>query len=100
MVVVAGTARLQPGTGARAQQVIEEVVAKTRQEPGCYSYTFYIEVGDPNTLHVFEEWESNEALDAHIQREHTQRFLAALGELVAAPPDVNKYEISAVSRLL
>ena len=100
MIVVAGTAPLQPGKGAQAEKLIEEVVRLTRAETGCHSYTFYTTVGDPNTIHVFEEWESDAALDAHMQQPHTQAFLAGLGELLSCPPDVKRYEVTAVTKLI
>jgi quinol monooxygenase YgiN len=99
MVVVAGTAQLQPGTFGQAQTLIEEVVRLTRSEPGCISYTFYSTVGDPDTIHVFEEWESGEALNAHLQQKHTQDFLAAIGAHLAGPPDIKRYEVSSISSL-
>ena len=100
MIVVAGTAPLQAGAGEWAEKLIEEVVRETRKEAGCLSYTFYVTVGDPNTIHVFEEWESEEALNAHLQQEHTQRFLASIGELLAGAPDIKRYDVTAVSKLI
>jgi quinol monooxygenase YgiN len=100
MIVVAGTAKLQSGARERADALIATVVTATRQEAGCASYTFYTEVGDPNTIHVFEEWESEKALVDHLAQPHTQAFLGAIGELLAAPPDIRRYDVTAVSKLI
>lgn len=100
MIVVSGGAPLQPGTVEWAVKLVEEVQTATRAEAGCISYTFYFGVTDPNALHVFEEWESEEALNSHLQQEYTQSFLASLGELVAGPPDVKRYDVNGVSKLI
>jgi quinol monooxygenase YgiN len=99
MVVVAGTASLRPGEGESAEKLIEEVVRLTRPEAGCLSYTFYYAIGDPNTIRVFEEWESEEALNAHLGQDHTQRFLASIGELVSSAPDVKRYFVDRIAPL-
>lgn len=99
MVVVAGTAKLKPEASEQARNLVDEVVRLTRPEPGCHSYTFYISLEDSNTIHVFEEWESDEALNSHLQQEHTQHFLESLAGLVSEPPDVKRYYVDRVTPL-
>jgi len=44
---------------------------KTRiDEPGCLEYIFSGDPARPDTIHAFELWESEEALDAHLQHEN------------------------------
>jgi quinol monooxygenase YgiN len=99
MIVVAGTALLLPGNRARADELIREIVAKTRPVKGCRSYTFYISLEDENRLHVFEEWETEEDLNAHLAAHHTQEFLGAIGGLLAALPDIQRYHVTNVTGL-
>jgi quinol monooxygenase YgiN len=36
-------------------------------ESGCISYTFSADLVEPGLIHVFEEWQSQDALDAHFK---------------------------------
>ena len=47
------------------------------------SYTFSVEVSDPNTLRITEKWETVDALQAHMATPHMAEFQGAIG---AHPP--------------
>jgi quinol monooxygenase YgiN len=100
MVIVAGRVAIQPERRADAVEAMHKVVAATKPEPGCIAYDFYVDIADPNMFHVYEEWESDAALSAHLQQAHTQEFLGGIGDLVASPPVVNKYEVASGGSLL
>jgi quinol monooxygenase YgiN len=100
MLVVAGTIRLDP---ARRQDAIREALAvmeATRREPGCISYTFSADLADPAVFHLFEEWESQEALDAHFETPHMATFQAAMGGFGIQEMTVRKYSGASVGPLV
>ena len=47
------------------------LVDPTRIEKGCVDYIFYQDNEDPNILMLYENWETNEDLEAHM---NTDRF--------------------------
>ena len=47
------------------------LVDPTRIEKGCVDYIFYKDNEDPNVLMLYENWETNEDLEAHM---NTDRF--------------------------
>ena len=47
------------------------LVDPTRIEKGCVDYIFYQDNEDPNVLMLYENWETNEDLEAHM---NTERF--------------------------
>jgi len=66
MIIVAGTFDVAPEDrdaflAGRAAQV-----ARSRQEPGCLEYGFSVDPEVPGRVRLFERWESEEALEAHI----------------------------------
>lgn len=99
MIVVSGGVKLQAGRREQAAEVVRRVVEPTRDEHGCISYTFFTGIEDPDYLHVFEEWESEAALDAHLRTPHVVAFFAALPEVVAEAPVVKRYVVSEVKPL-
>ncbi len=46
----------------------------TLQEKGCLVYRFATSFESPNVIDLFEEWESQEALDAHKVSQHLADF--------------------------
>ena len=47
------------------------LVDHTRIEKGCVDYIFYQDNMDPNNLFLYENWETNADLEAHM---NTERF--------------------------
>jgi len=72
--------------------ILEELVQKTRLENGNISYSLYESLDDPNVVTMLEEWESKEALDAHIKTEHFTRIIPQTDEFLAAPVAIDSYE--------
>jgi quinol monooxygenase YgiN len=60
--------------------IAKELVAKTNElDKGCIGYDLYKDVADPLHYTMIEEWETQEALNAHMASEHFQRLIPGLG---------------------
>jgi quinol monooxygenase YgiN len=100
MVIVAGTVLLNAETRDAALAAMNTVVAATRPENGCISYGFYADLNNPLSFQLYELWESQSALDAHMQQKHTQDFLAEVPAYLSAPPEVKLFQVSGGDNLL
>jgi quinol monooxygenase YgiN len=96
MLVIAGRITLDPKNQEKAIEAAVEMMKETRKEPGCKSYVFSAELGEPGAFRLFEEWESEEALRAHFEAPHMKRFQAAMGAFGVTGMSVQKYQISSV----
>ncbi len=94
MIIVAGRIPIRPEMRARATAAAIKVTKATQTDAGCLQYHFYADLEDPNVLHVYEEWESEEALKAHLALPHTTEFLGAISEMVAGAPVVKEHSVS------
>lgn len=94
MIVIGGTARVKPDKRAEAEVAVLAAGAATRQEPGHVAYRFAWDVEDPDVVHIFEEWETPEALDAHFATPHLAEFVTALGEIVVGQVNLYRYDVS------
>ena len=74
-----------------ALSLCRELVEITRREKGCISYGVYRDAEHPELLTMIEEWESREALNAHLQSEHFTRIVPQLGRLMTRTADMNVY---------
>ena len=99
MLVVAGHVRIDREKRAEASAAAVEVMSATRDEPGCISYTFSADLHDESLFHVFEEWEAQEALDAHFQTPHMAVFQGRLGALGVREMKIQKYAVASVGPL-
>ena len=82
---------LKEGGKAGIVTILEELVQKTRLEKGNFSYALYELTDDPNVVTMLEEWESKEAIDAHMKSEHFMRIIPQTGEFLAEPATIEIY---------
>ena len=69
---------------------IQEVLAPTRQEPGCLEIAAFSSTQDQRLFHIHSRWEDETAFDNHLQLPHTRRFLNAIQALLDRPIDVTR----------
>lgn len=100
MIVIAGTVRIRPGKREQALRAAQTMVRATLTEAGCRHYRFYADLDDPETFFVFEEWESEAALARHFESDHMRAFQQELPDLLAAPPQIRRYEVSAARAMM
>ncbi|WP_428267920.1 putative quinol monooxygenase [Haliangium sp.] len=99
MIAIAGQLRLDPANHESAVTAIQAMMDATRKEAGCISYTVSADLGAPGVFYIFEEWDSDEAVAAHIKTPHMAALQQALGGLGVQELRLQRYEVSAVSPL-
>lgn len=77
----------------QVREILSDMVEPTRKESGCIRYELHQNNADPSDLTFIEEWESDAALDAHLQTDHVQAGLAKLDGLLAGEPDIRRYTL-------
>ncbi len=93
MIIVHGTFPVKQENRNTALELMRKMSVASRAEPGCVSYEFYIGLTDPNTLLLFQEWESVDALQDHFQTDHMEDFLRVLPEVLDGEPSTRRYEV-------
>ncbi len=94
MIVIAASLPINPENRDAAIEASVKMARATREEPGCIEYAFHQDLEDPNRFHVFEKWESGEALEAHFKTPHMAAFQAVAGDFIKGPADAKRYEIA------
>ena len=94
MIIVAGTVRIDVQHREGAIAAMSAMMAETRKEEGCISYTFSPDMHDEALFHLFEEWESQAHLQAHFEAPHMAEFHAATAELGERIADIHTYVAS------
>ena len=96
MIIVHGSIPIRPERRAQALALATQMAAASRSEKGCMSYEFYVGLEDPDTLMLFQEWESMEALMGHFETDHMDVFLQQLPDLVSGEIITRRYAVQAV----
>lgn len=93
MIIVHGTFPVKEDVRDDALELMRRMAIASRAEVGCISYEFYIGLSDPNTLLLFQEWESVEALQGHFDTDHMEEFLKVLPEVLDGEVTTRRYEV-------
>ena len=78
---------------AEFQQIANELTISSRQDTGCISYHCGQVQGQENTFAFVELWQSQSALDAHLQTRHFQTALKAFDEILTAELDIQLVDL-------
>jgi quinol monooxygenase YgiN len=96
MIVIAGMIRIDPAKRDAGIAAALDMMEETRKEDGCISYTFSADLADPGSFRIFEEWQSAEALAAHMASPHMARFQSLIPNLGVRDVKIQRYEVSSV----
>ena len=94
MIVIKGAIRIKPDAREAAIAAGNAVSEASEAEAGCVSYRFAFDTREPDLVHLFEVWESDDALSAHSIEPHFTEFMAKVPDLVAGAVDVTRYDIA------
>ena len=72
----------RPGQEGAAAEALREVLAPTRQEPGCRSIHAFRSIRDPRLFYIHSRWQDEAAFDRHASLPHTLRFVAGREPLI------------------
>lgn len=81
-VIVLYTAKAKPGKEQVLREALVSGVTGSRHDPGNISYEVHEVAGEPGTLVLYEQWLSQEALDAHLATEPLKKLKASADELM------------------
>jgi quinol monooxygenase YgiN len=94
MIVVVGKVKTDAERRDELVRVALENVRASREDEGCLGYRFFQDTEDENAFVFVEEWESQEALEAHFRTPHIAKFMAAFPATLAEPPDVKFHTVA------
>lgn len=92
MIIVMAAQTVKEGRKQDVLALAQPLMAATRQEEGCVSYTLLDDPGNPQRLLFVEEWTSKEALKRHITTPHIAEWRVKVKDLLAAPTVIKLYE--------
>lgn len=100
MIIVHGTFPVKAELRDQAIDLMRDMAVASQAEDGCISYEFYVGLTDPNSLLLFQEWETVEALQSHFETTHMEVFLKQLPEVLDGEVSTRRYEVRSPAELI
>jgi quinol monooxygenase YgiN len=93
IVLIAGTVDVDPQKRDAALEAGCPHMEATRAQKGCLDYVWSADLLVPGRIYVFERWESQEDLAAHLSGPHYLAMRDTIGAHGLRGADVSKYRI-------
>ncbi|MSX01804.1 MAG: antibiotic biosynthesis monooxygenase [Actinobacteria bacterium] len=87
-ILVVATIKVNDGEADTAIAGLTPIIEKVHEQEGCLSYALHRDINDPNTLVFVERWESQDALNQHVQQPHMAELGALAASIAAEPPQI------------
>lgn len=95
MFAITATHTIQPAHIARYQELMRELAAQSRQEPGCLAYHLLQDGDDPRVHLLMEQWQDEEALQLHSETPYFQNIVPQLAALFDTPEAAARWQVIA-----
>jgi quinol monooxygenase YgiN len=82
LLTVIARMRAKAGKEQELRDTLVALVEPTSQEKGYVNYDLHQGVEDPRWFFFYENWQSADHLDAHLQAPHLVEFAGRLDELI------------------
>jgi quinol monooxygenase YgiN/sugar lactone lactonase YvrE len=83
------------------ESVFRDAIDNSRQEEGVLSYQLYKILGSSSNQYVlYERWESQQALQTHIEQEHLQSLFGMFQEALVESPFLPDGEFKGLNRIV
>ncbi|MEO0500793.1 MAG: antibiotic biosynthesis monooxygenase [Pseudomonadota bacterium] len=93
MIVVAGYTHIDASRRADALAAAKPYIDAARKRGGCNAYSWTPCPDDPARVYVFEEWDDEAALAAHLAGDTYATMLGHLSQFDVRDAEVKKYRV-------
>ena len=93
MIIIAGWIEMDPSKVEEALEGGVPFVTPVREQKGCLDYTWTADRVIPGRIYVYERWETEEALAAHLAGPNYRNMRDHMGQFGMTGADILKYRI-------
>jgi quinol monooxygenase YgiN len=97
MIVVHAAFPIAADQRDQALEVFRDLVEASHNEPGVIKYEAATDVSDSNLIRNVEQYEDEDAFQAHLETDHVQDFEEVLPDLLAGEPDIVRFEVDSAT---
>ncbi len=94
MILITARGRVHAAQREAALAAAAEMCTASEAEDGCLEYSYWISGDDELTMMIFERWDNEESLTAHISTPHMATFIGAITAALDGGMDAVKHQVS------
>ena len=98
-ILIAGTVRVPPENLERFKPHMAKMLAASRAEDGCLTYSYAVDVAEPGLVRVFEAWRDQASIEAHFAVPHMAEWRAAWPQFGVSDRRLSRYEVASETPL-
>ena len=87
----------RPGNEDAVARALRDVVAPSREEPGCVSIHAFRSTRDPRLFYIHSRWKDEAAFENHAGLPHTVRFIGSVEPLLDQALEVARATLGAAA---
>ncbi|HCV36028.1 MAG: antibiotic biosynthesis monooxygenase [Acidimicrobiaceae bacterium] len=99
MIVISGTINIDPASVDEAVAAIVPLMNATQAEDGCIDYVLSLDPAQVGLIRIFEKWENEEALSAHMRSTHLANFQESMATLGVTGMSVERFDGATITKL-
>ncbi|WGL59801.1 putative quinol monooxygenase [Pigmentibacter sp. JX0631] len=93
ILAVFAVVKVIPGKEDFFKKEMEKIIPLTLNEEGAYCYLLHESTNDNCEFTLYEQWESQEHLHAHLNSEHMSKFFNAVKDIMQSGyPQIKTYK--------
>lgn len=100
MIVMHATMPIASDSREQALELARDLAAASRAEEGVIDYRVATDAEDPDTIRVFEQYEDDDAVDAHMSSDHFESFQADIAAHLAGEPTLHRFDVEAKTQVM
>jgi quinol monooxygenase YgiN len=93
VIIAIGDIYAQIPRREEVRDLMRATQSRTRELPGCVSYTFAETLDDPGHFVVVQEWRDRAALDEHYRSQAFVSYQAKIGELLVRASELRLHTV-------
>lgn len=100
MIVLQATIPVDPDSREAAVEAATELARESRTEDGVIDYRVAADIEDETVLRVFEQYEDEAAMNAHLESDHFAAFEEKLPEFVGGEVELYRFDVDEKTRMM
>ena len=82
--------QIKPEYFEKAKAALDQIIPPTLEESGCHVFAAFTSKDKSNTLHLFECFDDEDALNFHYAQDYTARVFKKYENWLSAPVEITK----------
>lgn len=100
MIVLNATIPVDPDSREQAIDAATTLAQASREEEGVVDYRVTADLEDENVVRIFEQYEDEAAVDAHMESDHFLAFQGQVPEFAGGEVELYRFDVSEKSQMM